>query len=255
MEVLKILMTIKAFLNARVYAIDWKSSSHGIWAIGCDFHENNLKNEISKGEDCSEKCLKTSGCTHYSWNSYNGGTCWMKKGRISKEKAFNAYGVVCGINNNSGNGESSGDQGSSTTGIAQLTWYESYARCCKSNPNYDPTVSTIECDFSYPGWFAGYSNQKSLSWVKSNNIISFFDSSDPNGVNWATKYARKTIRLKKNGKTFTAIIADTCGDHDCNGCCTKNAQNGFLVDMEYYTVLKNLGNLNAATGNIEFEIL
>ena len=86
---------------------------------------------------------------------------------------------------------------------------------------------------SYPGWFAGYSTQKTLDWVKSNNIISFFDSRDPNGANWSTKYARKTIRLTKNGKTFTAIIADTCGDKDCGGCRTRNAKNGFLVDMEY----------------------
>lgn len=36
-------------------------------------------------------------------------------------------------------------------GTAQLTWYESYARCCTSNPNYDPNVPTEECDL-YSAW-------------------------------------------------------------------------------------------------------
>ena len=36
-------------------------------------------------------------------------------------------------------------------GTAQLTWYESYARCCKSNPNYDPSAPTEECTL-YSAW-------------------------------------------------------------------------------------------------------
>lgn len=61
--------------------------------------------------------------------------------------------------------------------------------------------------------------------------------------------------MTKNGKTFDAIIADTCGDKDCGGCCFRNAKGGFLVDMEYYTVLKNLGSVGQASGTIDFEIL
>ena len=30
-----------------------------------------------------------------------------------------------------------------------------------------------------------------------------------------------------------ATIVDTCDNADCNGCCTKNAKGGYLVDMEY----------------------
>ena len=36
-------------------------------------------------------------------------------------------------------------------GIAQLTHYESYARCCKGNPNYNPSAPTTECD-DYSAW-------------------------------------------------------------------------------------------------------
>ncbi len=61
----------------------------------------------------------------------------------------------------------------------------------------------------------------------------FFDNADPNGEMWETKYANKKIRLTKNGKSFEATIVDTCGNPDCNGCCSENAQGGFLVDIEY----------------------
>lgn len=74
-------------------------------------------------------------------------------------------------------------------------------------------------------------------------------------MNWKKNYANKKIRLTKNGKTFEALIADTCGDNDCNGCCFRNSKGGFLVDMEYYTVLNNLGSTNQASGIIDFEIV
>ena len=37
-------------------------------------------------------------------------------------------------------------------GKAQLTYYHSYAPCCKSNPNYDPNASTTECT-DYSAWY------------------------------------------------------------------------------------------------------
>ena len=85
----------------------------------------------------------------------------------------------------------------------------------------------------YSGLFAGLSGKKSFEWVKSNNLVAFFDSKDPNGVNWKSKYAGKKIKLSKDGKTFIATIVDTCSDKDCGGCCSRNAKGGFLVDLEY----------------------
>lgn len=82
--------------------------------------------------------------------------------------------------------------------------------------------------------FAAYPDKKSFEWVKNNSIVAFFDAKDPNGVNWSKNYALKKIRLTKNGVTFDATIVDTCGDNDCNGCCSKNAKNGYLVDIEYW---------------------
>jgi hypothetical protein len=36
-------------------------------------------------------------------------------------------------------------------GKAQLTFYYSYALCCKENPNYDPKASPAECT-DYSAW-------------------------------------------------------------------------------------------------------
>ncbi len=81
--------------------------------------------------------------------------------------------------------------------------------------------------------FKAFDDQKSLSWVKSNNIVAFFDAADPNGKNWDKNYKNKKIRLTKGSKTFEATIVDTCADKDCSGCCTKNSKGGYLVDLEY----------------------
>jgi len=72
---------------------------NGNWAYACDFHNNDLTNVQTSGEDCSGQCSQTLGCTHFTWTTYNGGTCWMKKGSVSKNDAFltNDRSMVCGI--------------------------------------------------------------------------------------------------------------------------------------------------------------
>jgi hypothetical protein len=38
------------------------------------------------GEQCGNKCMSTSGCTHFSWTPGNPGTCWMS-GSVQKSDA------------------------------------------------------------------------------------------------------------------------------------------------------------------------
>ncbi len=44
-------------------------------------------------------CDSTFRCTHFTWTNYNGGTCWLKYGSVSKPDAFftNNYSMVCGV--------------------------------------------------------------------------------------------------------------------------------------------------------------
>ena len=141
---------------------------------------------------------------------------------------------------------------------AQLTTYTSYPRCCKGSPAYDPHASKEECeDYSgckYQGEFAAI-GKKPFEWVKDNAVVAFYDNADKQGKEFNKKYGGKKIRLRKNGKEFTAVIADTCGNSDCDDCCIKNSKGGFLVDMEYWTAEHHIGGANKAEGTIEFQIV
>ncbi|RNA11084.1 fibroblast growth factor receptor-like, partial [Brachionus plicatilis] len=82
--------------NAFQWNLDMENNLY--WAIGCDFHENNLKSEKMAGEKCGEACAQTPGCSHFTWTNFEGGTCWMKTNAINKENALKANeGFVCGI--------------------------------------------------------------------------------------------------------------------------------------------------------------
>ena len=125
---------------------------------------------------------------------------------------------------------------------ARNTFYNSYPA-----PGSNECLNYNGC--TWAGQFA-YGGKKTLDWVKSNNIVSFFDKSAGN----AGAMKGKQIRLRKNGKEFVATVLDTCGDSDCNGCCSKNAAStGYLVDIERHTCDRELGGTAACSGTIEWQ--
>jgi hypothetical protein len=59
-------------------------------------------------------------------------------------------------------------------------------------------------------------------------------------------YENQKILISKYGMIIECNVYDTCGDQDCDGCCTENAgSSGYLIDMEYWTVNRNYGDGNA----------
>jgi hypothetical protein len=76
--------------------INWNEKN---WAMSCDFHGNDLSNARVPADRCGGQCDQTPGCTHFTWTTFNGGTCWMKKGLVSKNDAFSTTdpSMVCGI--------------------------------------------------------------------------------------------------------------------------------------------------------------
>jgi hypothetical protein len=72
---------------------------NGNWAFGCDFYQQDLSNVRTISSVCGPTCLKTSGCTHFTWTSYNGGTCWMKQGIRTQNDAqvISDKTAVCGF--------------------------------------------------------------------------------------------------------------------------------------------------------------
>ena len=87
-------------------AINWNDN----WASACDFSGNDMGSVQVRGEDCGGRCAQTSGCTHFTWTTYNGGTCWLKSGSVSKSDASstNDDSTVCGIVENSSPNSGSG---------------------------------------------------------------------------------------------------------------------------------------------------
>ncbi|UJR13164.1 hypothetical protein I4U23_000186 [Adineta vaga] len=80
-------------------AISWR----GNMGRSCDFVNNDLSNARTSSEDCFRKCNETNGCTHFTWTTWNGGTCWMKKGIVYKDDAFitTDLSIMCGVMNDS----------------------------------------------------------------------------------------------------------------------------------------------------------
>ena len=93
-------------------AVSWNYDSPNklSWALNCDFTNNDFANAKTNGETCGPRCAQTSGCTHFTWTNYEGGTCWLKKGSVSKSNAFDKYSdnAVCGILDQSTNDGTSG---------------------------------------------------------------------------------------------------------------------------------------------------
>ena len=79
--------------------VNWQAGAGADWAFACDFKGGDLTNAKVRGQDCGGRCAATSGCTHFTWTTYNGGTCWMKSGSISKSDALYTGddSMVCGI--------------------------------------------------------------------------------------------------------------------------------------------------------------
>lgn len=94
---IRILIALQFILNImNINSVTWQNED---WAFSCDFKNNDLTNVQISGEQCGAKCYETSECTHFNWNTHNGGTCLMKKGSVSKSNALYTgdKSTVCGI--------------------------------------------------------------------------------------------------------------------------------------------------------------
>ena len=93
-------LVLAGLVKRQYYPDAWRTSSDAKWKLGCDFEGNDLSNVQGRGEECSGQCASTDGCTHFSWTSWNGGTCWMKSGQLGAQIGVcldAGLGAVCGI--------------------------------------------------------------------------------------------------------------------------------------------------------------
>ncbi|KAI8801711.1 hypothetical protein BJ742DRAFT_835854 [Cladochytrium replicatum] len=93
MVVLAQVFVFAALVSACRAQINWQT---GNWAYNCDWTGNDLTSAASAAADCGPKCQALADCTHFTWNDFNGGTCWMKQGTVTRDQAIAASGTVCG---------------------------------------------------------------------------------------------------------------------------------------------------------------
>ncbi|KAJ3228697.1 hypothetical protein HDU81_005973, partial [Chytriomyces hyalinus] len=86
-------------VNLAARGVTWNPTGDGAaWAYSCDWKAGDVANAVVPAAQCGPTCEATSGCTHFTWSNYNGGTCWMKGGSVSPNDAFSidAKDGVCG---------------------------------------------------------------------------------------------------------------------------------------------------------------
>jgi beta-glucanase (GH16 family) len=83
----------------------YDANTNSKWAMSCDWTGMDWANAQVSGAQCATKCQTTSGCTHFTWSGWQGGTCWMKTGALIAYKstivANSTAGNVCGYRINS----------------------------------------------------------------------------------------------------------------------------------------------------------
>lgn len=78
--------------------IKWHESNY---AYGCDFPGNDVASVRVSGEQCGTMCDRKRECTHYTWTTYEDGTCWLKSGAVFKKDAVKTHDLTmtCGFTN------------------------------------------------------------------------------------------------------------------------------------------------------------
>jgi len=148
------------------------------------------------------------------------------------------------------------------SGWKQATWtqYESQPDCCYSplidslcasdtctnEASYDsengPCEQCRECFLysacDYAGQFA-YTDDKTREEVQqATNIVAFWNSGYAGVYGSPDKIQLRVLDSNgvQIGQDVSMDVLDTCGDSDCDGCCSSNAApSGNLVDMEMNT--------------------
>ena len=104
---------------------------------------------------------------------------------------------------------------------ANKTNYESYP-----DPGSPECIEFNGC--TWEGQFAACDDKRPEAWVMSHDIVAAFPDFGSLELH--------DLCLRKGSRTIVVTVLDTCGDSDCDGCCTQNLGNAEqLIDVEKYT--------------------
>ena len=76
-------------INDGTTEILWQEAFSISNGISCEFEGNDLSSvsSVDSFKCMTEICRNNKECTHYTWTSKNGGTCYLKMGSVSKSEA------------------------------------------------------------------------------------------------------------------------------------------------------------------------
>lgn len=180
-------------------------------AVGCTSEENTPDGDAgTAGENAS-----VAGGSSGAAAGGSGGTA-------------GAAGSNGGAAGAAGSNDGSGGTGQGACEDPDLIWrsarktnYTSYP-----DPNSEECIEYNGC--MWAGQFAACSGVKSEAWVAAHNIAAAFPSFD--------ELELHDLCLRQGDKSMIVTVLDTCGDDDCDGCCTRNqGSTDQLIDLESYT--------------------
>ncbi|OWZ09207.1 SCP-like extracellular protein [Phytophthora megakarya] len=139
----------------------FQSGSNGrvMWENNCDFCGNDYRSMRAIPDVCGDVCAGDLACTHWSWNNYNGGTCWFKTG--SKATKTSKWGTNCGyvVSRNNGNSKGQGLPSTPSTTSAPSTPSTTSAPSTPSTTSAPSTPSTTSAP-STPSTSTGLSSSE-----------------------------------------------------------------------------------------------
>jgi hypothetical protein len=104
---------------------------------------------------------------------------------------------------------------------ANKTYYESYPE-----PGSEECIKYNGCQWE--GQFSACEGKKDEKWVEATNIAAVFPLFD--------ELAHHELCIRSGDRVMIVNVIDTCGDADCDGCCTRNqGEADALIDLESYT--------------------
>ncbi|HEU5074981.1 MAG TPA: hypothetical protein VFU02_12415, partial [Polyangiaceae bacterium] len=128
------------------------------------------------------------------------------------------------------NGASTGGSGGvdlSACDDATLVWKSGRKTHYTSYPDPGSEECVVYNGCMWAGWFAHCDDQQSEAWVETHDIAAMFPDSG---------YELHDICLRSGERTMIVTVYDTCGDDDCDGCCTENKGSAdALIDLESFT--------------------
>jgi len=135
-----------------------------------------------------------------------------------------------GASNTSGGGSAAGGTGGQSVAAcddAGLVWRSGKKTNYTSYPDPGSEECVVYNGCMWAGWFANCDDQQSEAWVEAHDIAAMFPDSG---------YELHDICIRSGERTMVVTIYDTCGDADCDGCCTENKGDAdALIDLESFT--------------------